>query len=159
MKSLNVQDSTAIVRPGAPKNPSEALFDFLNLADDGVEVRPIAGLEFGVKKFSIGVDFKRAAARGNQRERFNPVAEFENFCRQTDGFRRVVSNHAVFDRHFGFHSELLSRMEATDAVKAGQDDEPLKQPRGSGRHYQDDIKQKTKGSPRLVRISSLFSSV
>jgi hypothetical protein len=24
--------------------------------------------------------------------------------RQTDGLRRVVSNDAIFDRHFGFHS-------------------------------------------------------
>jgi hypothetical protein len=29
--------------------------------------------------------------------------------RQTDGLRRVVSNDAVFDRHLGFHLELLSK--------------------------------------------------
>jgi hypothetical protein len=56
----------------------------------------------------MGANFESAAARRDERERFDALAEFENFCRQTDGFRRVVSNHAVFDRHFGFHLELLS---------------------------------------------------
>jgi hypothetical protein len=47
-------------------------------------------------------------------------------------------------------------MEATDAAKAGQGGEALK--RCSDGAARDDIKQKeTKGSPRLVRISSLFS--
>jgi len=58
----------------------------------------------------MGANFECAAARRDEREGFNPLAQFENFCRQTDGFRRVVSNHAVFDRHFGFHLALLSSM-------------------------------------------------
>ena len=52
-------------------------------------------------------------------------------------------------------------MEATDAGKAGQGGEALK--RCSDGAARDDIKQKetkgTKGSPRLARISSLFSSL
>ena len=57
-----------------------------------------------MEQFAIGTDFKSAAARGNERERFDAFAEFKNFGRQTDGLRRVVSNDAVFDRDFGLHS-------------------------------------------------------
>jgi len=61
-----------------------------------------------MKELSIDADLKCAAARGNERERLDAFAEFENLGRQTDGLRRVVSNHAIFDRHFGLHFELLS---------------------------------------------------
>jgi hypothetical protein len=43
------------------------------------------------------VNFEGAAARRNKSKRFNTLAEFENFGRQTDGLRRVVSNDAIFD--------------------------------------------------------------
>ena len=82
----------------------DRLLDFFNRADDGVEFRPVTRFEFGVEQFSISANFESAAARRNKGERFNALAEFENFGRQTDGLRRVVSNDAVFDRHFGFHS-------------------------------------------------------
>ena len=68
-----------------------------------IKVRPLAGFEFGMEQFSIGADFEGAAAGRNQRKRFDAVAEFENFGRQTDGLRRVVSNDAVFYGNFGFH--------------------------------------------------------
>ena len=45
--------------------------------------------------------------------------------RQTDGLRRVVSNDAVFDRHFGFHHELLSDLNRIYAKKDGQELEAL----------------------------------
>ena len=73
------------------------LFDFFNRLDDGVELRPVAGVEFGMEKFAIGADLESAAARGDERERFDAFAELKNFGRQTDGLRRVVSNDAVFD--------------------------------------------------------------
>jgi hypothetical protein len=57
-----------------------------------------------MEQFAIGANFKGAAARRNERERFDAFAEFKNFGRQTDGLRRVVSNDAIFDRDFGFHS-------------------------------------------------------
>jgi hypothetical protein len=79
------------------------LFELFDRLDHGVEIGPIAGLEFGMEQFSIGLDFEGAATRRDKRERFDPVAEFKNFGRQTDGLRRVVSNHAVFDRDFGLH--------------------------------------------------------
>jgi len=81
----------------------EKLFCFFDRADDDVEVRPVAGVEFGMEQFAIGANFKSAAARRNERERFDAFAEFKNFGRQTDGLRRVVSNDAIFDRDFGLH--------------------------------------------------------
>ena len=50
-----------------------------------------------MEQFAIGANFEGAAARRSQRQRFDALAEFENFSRQTDGLRRVVSNDAVFD--------------------------------------------------------------
>ena len=73
------------------------LFEFLDRLDDVVEIRPVAGVEFGMEQFAIGANLESAAARRNQCKRLNALAEFENFSRQTDGFRRVVSNDAVFD--------------------------------------------------------------
>ena len=73
------------------------LFCLLDRLNDLVEIRPLAGLEFGMEQFAIGANFEGAAARGNQRKRLDALAEFENFGRQTDGLRRVVSNDAVFD--------------------------------------------------------------
>ena len=74
-----------------------ALFCLFNRLNDLVEIRPLAGLEFGMEQFAIGSNFEGPAARGNQRERFDALAEFENLGRQTDGLRRIVSNDAVFD--------------------------------------------------------------
>ena len=79
------------------------LLSLFDRPDDLVKVRPIACIEFGMEQFAIGANLKGAAARGNQRERFDALAELKNFGRQTDGFRRVVSNNAVFDRDFGVH--------------------------------------------------------
>ena len=73
------------------------LLELLDRRDDLIEVRPIAGVEFGMEELAIGADFKSAAAGWNQGQRFDAFAEFENFRRQTDGSRRVVSNDAVFD--------------------------------------------------------------
>jgi hypothetical protein len=62
-----------------------------------------------MEKFVIGANLESAAARGNQRERFDALAELKNFGRQTDGLRRVVSDYAVFDRHLGFHQRAPFR--------------------------------------------------
>jgi len=78
-------------------------FCLLDRLNDRVELRPIAGVEFGMEQFAIGANLEGAAARGNQRKRLDALAELKNFGRQTDGFRRVVSNNAVFDRYLGFH--------------------------------------------------------
>ena len=80
------------------------LFDGFDRLDDGVEIRPVAGIEFGVDEFSMGANFEGTTARRNKSERFDALAEFENLGRQTDGLGRVVSNHTIFDRNFGLHS-------------------------------------------------------
>jgi len=85
----------------ALKDPN--LLNLLNRRDDLVEIGPVAGIEFGMEELAIGADFKSAAAGWKQRQRFDAFAEFENFRRQTDGLGRVVSNHAILDRDFGFH--------------------------------------------------------
>lgn len=93
------------------------LLDCFDGAHNGVEIRPIAGIEFGMEKFSIGANLKCPAARRNEGERLDALAKFENFGRQTDGLGRVVSNHAVFDRYLGFHPQLLSEIEAIGVGK------------------------------------------
>ena len=59
-----------------------------------------------MEQFAIGANLEGAAARGNQRERLNALAELKNVGRQTDGLRRVVSNDAVFDRYLGLHRQF-----------------------------------------------------
>ena len=74
-----------------------------------------------MEQFAIGVNLESAAARGNQRERFDALAELKNFGRQTDGLRRVVSNDAVFDRDLGLHRQTPFQNETIDVIGAGQD--------------------------------------
>src|SRR5438874_1511290 len=108
------------LRPNAVKNVANALFCLLDCRDNGVEVRPIAGVEFGMEQFAIGANLESAAARGNQRERLDALAELENLGRQTDGLRRVVSNNAVFDRDLGFHRLAPFYSETSDVIRSGQ---------------------------------------
>jgi hypothetical protein len=112
--TLNVQ------HPTPNERRRKSLLCLFDRADDGVEVWPVARFEFGVEQFSISANFESAAARRNESERFNALAEFENFGRQTDGLRRVVSNDAVFDRYFGFHSCSFPSEKVNDAPKHGQ---------------------------------------
>ena len=64
-----------------------------------------------MEQLAIGADFEGAAARWNEGERRDPIAEIENLSRQTDGFRCVVSNAAILDPDFDFHRSLLSAPE------------------------------------------------
>ena len=96
------------------------LLNFLDRLDDVVKIRPVAGIQLGMEQFAIGADFECAAARGNQRERFDSLAELEDFSRQTDGLRRVVSNDAVFDRDLGFHRLAPFYSETSDVIRSGQ---------------------------------------
>ena len=109
MKNPTVQERLVFDRLLAGEKQADALLRFFDRLDDVVEVRPVAGVEFGMEEFAIGVDLESAAARGNQRERFDALAELKNLGRQTDGLRRVVSNDAVFDRDFGFHRQTPFR--------------------------------------------------
>jgi hypothetical protein len=84
------------VSPSA-SNRAVGSLRLLNRLDGLIEIRPLTGFEFGMEQFAIGANFEGAAARWNQCKRFNALTEFENFGRQTDGLRRVISNDAVFD--------------------------------------------------------------
>jgi hypothetical protein len=125
LKNLSVEDPIAFAAVTVSKNEAGALFDLLDRLDDGVEVRPVAGVEFGMEQFTIGANLEGAAARGNERERLDALAELKNFGRQTDGLRRVVSNDAVFDRDLGFHQRAPFRGERIGMKKAGQAVEAL----------------------------------
>ena len=82
-----------------------------NLLRDRVKVRPLAGLEFGMDKFTVDANFKSAAAGGDQLQRFD-LRDVANFGRQTGGSGFVVSSRAIFDRYFRFHARLLSLADA-----------------------------------------------
>ena len=103
-------------------NRAIRLFRFLDRLGDLVEIRPVAGFEFGMEQFAISTNLESAAARRDQGERFDTLAELENFGRQTDGLRRVVSNNAVFDRNFGLHRQTPFRSETIDVIQPGQGD-------------------------------------
>ena len=96
LKNPDDQRVIAFVEPNAWYGAA-VLFCFLDGLNDLVEIRPFAGFEFGMEQFAISANFEGAAARRNQGKRFDALAEFENFGRQTDGLRRVVSNDAIFD--------------------------------------------------------------
>jgi hypothetical protein len=96
LKNPDDQGVIAFVEPNAWYRAA-VLFCLLDGLDDLVEIRPLAGVEFGMEQFAISANFEGAAARRNQRKRFDTFAELKNFGRQTDGLRRVVSNDAVFD--------------------------------------------------------------
>ena len=62
LKNLNVRVWIVFVRLSGAKNEADALFCFLDRPDNGVEVRPIAGVEFGMEQFAIGANLESAAA-------------------------------------------------------------------------------------------------
>ncbi len=76
-----------------------------DLLRDRVEIRPLAGLEFGVDEFTVDANFEGTAARRDQPG--SHARRLTNTSRQPGGFRFVVSDRAVFDRHFRFHARLL----------------------------------------------------
>jgi hypothetical protein len=123
----NIQRSTPnIERRISEEEKDEGLLKLFDLADHFVEVGPIAGIELGMEEFAIGLNFKSASARRDERERFDVFAEFKNFGRQTDGLRRVVSNDAVFDRNLSFHAACSFPKKMvrswTSAVKGGKNE-------------------------------------
>jgi hypothetical protein len=135
---FTLQEEENVQRPSKMDQDRRArLFELLNLPNDGVEIRPFAGTEFGVERFAIGADFEGAAAGWDQGKRRDPIAELENLSRQTDGFRRVVSNRAVLDPDFGFHRSLLSSREISgkrNRVKVMREDCARRGASTSGRH-------------------------
>ena len=54
--------TTNIEHPTEGKDGSDRLLDLFDRADDGVEIRPVAGVEFGMEEFVIGANLESAAA-------------------------------------------------------------------------------------------------
>ena len=54
--------TTNIKLPTEGKDGSDRLLDLFDRADDGVEIRPIAGVEFGMEEFVIGANLESASA-------------------------------------------------------------------------------------------------
>ena len=54
--------TTNIEHPIEGKDGSDRLLDLFDRADDGVEIRPVAGVEFGMEEFAIGANLESAAA-------------------------------------------------------------------------------------------------
>ena len=96
----------------AERSTIAALLELFDLLNDCVEVGPVAAFELGMDELVIGANLERAAARWNEGERRDAIAEFKNFGRQTDGLRRVVSNDAIFDGDFRLQREPSFRKQA-----------------------------------------------
>jgi hypothetical protein len=60
LKSLGVPSAATAARLKAPYRAA-GLFCFFNSFDDVVEVRPVAGCEFGMEQFAIGANLESAA--------------------------------------------------------------------------------------------------
>jgi hypothetical protein len=64
--------------------------------EDPLLVGELAGLEFGVEQFPVGGQFKAAASGRDQLQVANLfLIRAEQFARQTDGLRLVVSHRTV----------------------------------------------------------------
>ena len=50
-----------------------------------------------MQEFAVGANFESPATGRNEGKGFDPLAEFKNLGRQTDGLGRVVSDYTIFD--------------------------------------------------------------
>jgi hypothetical protein len=80
-----------------------------NGAEDCVGLGEFAGLHLGVDEFPVDGDLEFAAAGGGEGERLNVLFEPQEFFRQTDGLRFVVSNAAIFDGDLQWHKRMRGR--------------------------------------------------
>jgi hypothetical protein len=60
-------------------------------------------LKFRMHGLAIDRDFKCAATGRNQFQRPDVLLEFEEFVRQTDGMRLVISSRAILDGDIQAH--------------------------------------------------------
>ena len=80
-----------------------------NGAEDGVRFGEFAGLQFGVDEFPVHGDLELATAGGDEGERLDVLFEPQEFFRQTDGLRFVVSNAAILDGDLEWHKRMRGR--------------------------------------------------
>jgi hypothetical protein len=72
--------------------------------EDGVGLRKLPGLEFGMDGLSIDAHLERAAAGWDEPHRSDPLLELEEYGCQTDSLRFIVSSRAIFDGNFRAHN-------------------------------------------------------
>ena len=72
--------------------------------DNSVRIRELAGRDFGMDSLAIDRDFKRAPAGWDELQRGNVLLQLEEFVRQTDGMRLVISSCAIFDDNIQSHN-------------------------------------------------------
>ena len=89
--------------------------------EDGVGIGELPRLQLGIDLLAIDADLKAAAARRHQREAADFLFELQEFVRQTDGTRLVVSDRAILDDDFQGHNLRCSAMlgDRKWGVKAG----------------------------------------
>ena len=89
-----------------------------DLLEDRIRLRELAGGSFRINLLSIYSHFKHAPARWYQPERSDLLLQLEQFIRQTDGMRFIVSSRAIFNCDFQRHccaSEARKRADSRQA--------------------------------------------
>jgi hypothetical protein len=80
-----------------------------DLLNDSVRLGELAGGDFRINLLSINADFEHTPTGGDQPQRSDPLFELEQFVRQTDGMRLVVSSRAILDGNFQGHVSKYSK--------------------------------------------------
>jgi hypothetical protein len=90
------------------KSTASGFQSFPQGVDDPLFIRKLARLELGVDQLSVDGDLEAAASRGDQLQLLDLLlVGGEQFVRQTDGLRLVVSHRAVFE--FDVHGQDLQK--------------------------------------------------
>ena len=71
-----------------------------------VGLRELSGGEFRMDFLTIDDHLKGPSAGGHEFERTNPLLEPQQFLRQTDGMRLIVSRCAILDGNFQGHGAV-----------------------------------------------------
>ena len=87
---------------------SLTILKLANLPEDLIRIREFACRDLAVYQLVISHDLEHTASCGYQRQRGNVFLEFEQFFRQTDGLRFVISNRAIFDRYLKGHGVKMN---------------------------------------------------
>ena len=86
------------VRTARTRNAKKQLFPRCEFIENGLLVWEFAGLELRINQIPIDGQLEAAAFAGDQVQVLDALLEGrENFARQTDGLRFVVSHRAIFE--------------------------------------------------------------
>jgi hypothetical protein len=101
----------------------------LHRGDNGVRIRKFARLQFRVDQLASGANLKPASGRRDQLYRTDALFELEQFFRQTDGFRFVVSDRAILNHDFRCHNariiDLTGEWRKPEMVREGRSGDRL----------------------------------